>query len=273
MNFQHYDLGQRRGGEVVKINLRGASVNAQLLDSSALSSYRGGRSYRPTAGGHVTRSPATFVIPRTGRWHVVIDRGGYPGRWKSSVQILPGALPPAREVFRSTPVISSTAGEPADDMLAVEPPSLTRRWDVFICHATEDKTSVVRPLYGELVALDVDTWYDESELVMGDSIRRKIDHGLANSRFGVVVLSRAFFAREWPQRELDGLVTLETAGRQRILPIWHNISRDEITSYSPTLADKVAARTADATIAEIALAIAVKVGRAPAEDENAVPSA
>ncbi|MBK7976321.1 MAG: toll/interleukin-1 receptor domain-containing protein [Deltaproteobacteria bacterium] len=58
---------------------------------------------------------------------------------------------------------------------------------------------------------------------MGDSIRRRIDHGLVRSRFGIVVLSHAFFAKKWPQLELDGLAALEVAGRQRILPIWHGL--------------------------------------------------
>ena len=63
----------------------------------------------------------------------------------------------------------------------------------------------------------------------------------ARSRFGVVVLSGNFFAKQWPQRELDGLVAIETTlGRKVILPIWHNLSKQEICEYSPTLADLVA---------------------------------
>jgi hypothetical protein len=39
-------------------------------------------------------------------------------------------------------------------------------------------------------------WFDEFTLKVGDSLRRTIDHGLGYSRFGVVVLSPAFFAKE-----------------------------------------------------------------------------
>jgi len=91
-------------------------------------------------------------------------------------------------------------------------------------------------------------------------LRRKIDAGLRESRFGVVVLSHAFFAKNWPQHELDGLVTLELSGEQVILPLWHNISKDEVMDYSPTLADKVARRTSDATIQQIAEEIASVAG-------------
>lgn len=74
---------------------------------------------------------------------------------------------------------------------------------------------------------------------MGDSLRRSIDRGLANSRFGIVVLSPAFFAKEWPQRELDGLVAQEMGGRKVILPVWHNVTLDDVRRFSPTLADRV----------------------------------
>jgi TIR domain len=96
-------------------------------------------------------------------------------------------------------------------------------------------------------------WYDEFELRIGDSLRRKIDTGISRSRFGVVVLSRAFFAKNWPQYELDGLVTREMAGeRQIILPLWHEISKDEVMRHSPSLADKVALQTAVYSVQEIA---------------------
>ena len=91
---------------------------------------------------------------------------------------------------------------------------------------------------------------------LGDSLRRKIDAGLARSRFGVVVLSHSFFAKNWPQYELDGLVTREMTGEQVILPLWHRITKSEVIAQSPSLADKVARSTADFTIEEIAREIA-----------------
>ena len=95
-------------------------------------------------------------------------------------------------------------------------------------------------------------WYDEFELRIGDSLRRKIDRGLARSRFGVVVLSKAFFGKGWPNYELDGLVTKAVGGDQILLPIWHNITKQELISFSPSLADKLARSTATHTVQEIA---------------------
>jgi hypothetical protein len=64
---------------------------------------------------------------------------------------------------------------------------------------------------------------------------------LASSRFGVVVLSKAFFAKQWPQYELDGLVAREIEGTKVILPVWFGVTRSDVLKFSPTLADKVAA--------------------------------
>ena len=99
-------------------------------------------------------------------------------------------------------------------------------------------------------------WYDEFELRIGDSLRRKIDKGIASSRFGVVILSRNFFAKGWPNYELDGLVTKSIGGEQVILPVWHSISKNEVMAESPSLADRLARSTATYTIQEIAREIA-----------------
>ena len=114
-------------------------------------------------------------------------------------------------------------------------------WDVFISHAWEDKESFGRPLAKALEGEGLRVWFDEFTLHVGDSLRRSIDHGLTNSRYGVVILSLNFFAKEWPQKELDGLAAREVSGEKVILPVWHNITADQIRKYSPTLADRVAA--------------------------------
>lgn len=117
------------------------------------------------------------------------------------------------------------------------------QFDVFISHASEDKTEVARPLATLLIQAGLSVWLDESELSLGDSLRRNIDHGLAASRFGVVILSKAFFSKEWPQKELDALVAREDGKSKVILPIWHNLTQRDVASYSPLLADRLGART------------------------------
>ena len=113
-------------------------------------------------------------------------------------------------------------------------------WDVFISHASEDKDDFVRPLAEGLEQRGLRVWFDESTLKVGDSLRRSIDRGLTHSRFGIVVISKHFLNKEWPQRELDGLASREHDGVKVILPIWHNIDAEVVREASPMLADRVA---------------------------------
>ncbi len=112
-------------------------------------------------------------------------------------------------------------------------------WDVFISHASEDKAAFVGPLAMRLQERGLRVWYDNFTLTVGDSLRRSIDRGLGRSRYGVVVISPDFLKKEWPQKELDGLVAREVEGVKVILPVWHNINEPEVRAYSPTLADKL----------------------------------
>jgi hypothetical protein len=106
-------------------------------------------------------------------------------------------------------------------------------WDVFVSHATEDKVSFVEPLVRRLQK-HVKVWIDSTEIRPGDSIRRKMDYGLANSRWGVIVLSRNFFSpkKTWTQDELDGLFS---TNRTRIIPVRLRITRTFLAERSPFL--------------------------------------
>jgi hypothetical protein len=127
---------------------------------------------------------------------------------------------------------------------AAKPQAQIQTYDVFLSHASEDKDAIARPLYVALVARGLSVWFDEAVLKLGDSLRRKIDEGLSKCQYGIVILSPRFLSKQWPQRELDGLVARETAsGEKAILPIWHEIDRDGILTYSPPLADRFAGRS------------------------------
>jgi hypothetical protein len=125
-----------------------------------------------------------------------------------------------------------------------------------------DKDDLMRPLAHVLQTRGLSVWYDEFELRIGDSLRRKIDRGLASSRFGIVVLSKSFFGKGRTEYELDGLVTRALTGDQILLPVWHNVTKAEVVGYSPSLADRVARSTATHTVEEIAAEI-VDVIRTP----------
>lgn len=117
-----------------------------------------------------------------------------------------------------------------------------KSWDAFISHASEDK-ELVLSLGERLRAAGLRIWIDRQELQLGDSLSEKIDEGLAASRFGIVVFSPSFLAKRWPRQELNGLLAREESGQKVILPVWHDIDKEMLATYSPILADRVASRT------------------------------
>ncbi|ANI91107.1 DUF1883 domain-containing protein [Dietzia timorensis] len=255
MQHLYYDLKHQEKGATAVVTLD-KQANVQLMTASDYRSYKSGRRYN-YIGGLAKRSPARLGIPRSGHWYVVIDLGGHAGKVRAGVQVEPpprGNLPtlrqqssPARDVEVREPV------EPAGEALGGQ------TWDVFLSHATEDKESVAVPLRDALTRRGVRVWLDKTEIRIGDSLRRKIDEGIRSSRFGVVVLSPSFFAKGWTNHELDGLVTRTVAGEQTMLPIWHEVTADDVRGYSPSLADKLALNTAEVDIDEIAEQIAAAI--------------
>lgn len=248
MNFNYYDLGPLKANEIVEVTLSGSAANVRLMDGSNFNSYKNGRRHN-YYGGLVKRSPFRIKVPRYGRWYVTVDMQGLRGSTRSSVRVLPSSLPEVREAPLSS--VPTLIQQPQNDL----PPGTVsddKRYDVFVSHASEDKESVVRPLANALKGNGLDVWYDEFELKIGDSLRQKIDKGLSGSKFGIVVLSQSFLRKGWTNYELDGIVTRSMSGDQVLLPIWHNISKQEVIDYSPSLADKLARNTAMHTIEEIA---------------------
>lgn len=114
---------------------------------------------------------------------------------------------------------------------------------LFISHASEDKRDFVDSLKVRLREIGFDTWYDRDQLTLGDSLLHKIGEGLNECDFGVVVLSKNFFAKKWPRAELDGLFALETKERKVILPIWKDVTEADVKAFSPILAGRLGSRS------------------------------
>lgn len=127
-------------------------------------------------------------------------------------------------------------------------------YDVFVSHAWEDKEGFVDEFVAELEKLDIKVWYDKQRIKWGDSMRARIDDGLKKSKFGIAVISPDYIAdgKYWTKAELDGLFQLESVNGKMLLPIWHNITKQQVMNYSPIIASKLAMTTASMTADEIA---------------------
>jgi hypothetical protein len=145
-------------------------------------------------------------------------------------------------------------------------------WDVFISHAREDKSAVVEPLAEALRRAGLRVWIDVHEIVLGDSLTSKINDGLTTSKFGVVILSPDFLAKEWPRRELAALLAIEMKHGKRVLPVLHNLEFESILHDFPLLGDKLCVSTAagiEAVASEICRATGFGKDETPVEPSAA----
>ena len=85
MNFLHSEFELKRG-DVVEVTLD-SQANVMLLDSMNFSAYQRGDNNR-YYGGHAEKSPVRLTVPQSGKWHVVVDLGGYAGSVRAGVRVL-----------------------------------------------------------------------------------------------------------------------------------------------------------------------------------------
>ena len=92
--------------------------------------------------------------------------------------------------------------------------------DVFLCHASEDKETVVRPLAAAFRAAGISCWVDEIDIGWGESFTKKVGEGLTKSRYVIPVISQVFVGKPWPEYELDAALGMEAAGQEaKVLPL------------------------------------------------------
>lgn len=128
--------------------------------------------------------------------------------------------PEAQRAFRQIAEVLTEIG-PYIRFIAVGLKHLSpESWDVFICHASEEKENIVEPLYRHLDSAGIRCWYDRGEILWGDSIVAKINEGLGCSRFVIVVISPALLRKTWATKEMNAALSQEIdSGTTRVLPL------------------------------------------------------
>lgn len=90
---------------------------------------------------------------------------------------------------------------------------------VFISYSSKDVVFVGR-LAAELIKKRIKVWLDKFEMQAGDSLIDKIQDGLDNADFLVVVLSKNSVESQWCKKELNSILMEEIEEKQtRIIPI------------------------------------------------------
>lgn len=242
LQHQHYDLNHIEAGRIVEVALDGAA-NVRIMDHASYQDFKAGRKHG-FIGGYVKESPYRAAIPTGGHWHVVLDLGGQAGRLRSGVRVLQGQLAPVRTTSLAV-VPSLYIGKRGD----------ARAQDVFIVHVAEDK-AVVRTFAFALRKKGLRVSYDDFELDPEDSVYQKVNTGMENSCFGVVVVSRSLVKQGWVEGGIAQMAVKTFSGKQVLLPLWHDIMREEVLEFCADIANLESRNTAVNTFEEIAEDIA-----------------
>lgn len=117
----------------------------------------------------------------------------------------------------------------------------------FISHDSRDKDLVARDIALGLMARVCPVWYDEFSLKVGDRLRESIEKGLKECHRCILIVSKNFLANDgWTKSEFDSVFTREILERRDvILPVWHDVTVQEVYDYSPTLANRFAINWAE----------------------------
>ncbi|MEM7656302.1 MAG: TIR domain-containing protein [Bacteroidota bacterium] len=113
-------------------------------------------------------------------------------------------------------------------------------YDLFVSHALEDQISLTQPLVEALRAKGIRLWYSSENLQIGDTLSSEVNQAIRQSRYCLAIISPAFLDSWWMQQELDAFVALETDHRKRILPIWHQLTYEDVKDHLPLHAGRFA---------------------------------
>ena len=127
--------------------------------------------------------------------------------------------------------------------------------DVFLCHAWDDRSGAAKELHDLLESRGVSVWFSEKDVLLGSSLLREIDKGLAKSRVGIVLVTPAFLNRILgegiAEKELSALLA-----RDLLVPIVHNTTYDALRDVSPLLGSRSGLSTAEEPMTGVAAKLA-----------------
>lgn len=127
--------------------------------------------------------------------------------------------------------------------------------DVFLCHAWDDRKGAAKELHDLLESAGVSVWFSEKDVLLGATLLREIDKGLAKSRVGIVLVTPALLRRVQGEgiadKELSALLA-----RDLLVPIVHNTTYEALREVSPLLGSRSGLSTSEDTMANVAAKLA-----------------
>lgn len=138
----------------------------------------------------------------------------------------------------------------------------SKEYDVFISYVQSDSFDYVNKLETALTDRGIVTWRDKSDMQIGKSMTESIENALVKSKLAIVVLSPNYLQKYWTNFELNGIFSKQNlTGEQMILPIWNNVSAEDIGKKRPFLANLLAWNVSMDKVEDIASYIAEMLGK------------
>ena len=136
-------------------------------------------------------------------------------------------------------------------MNIIKQPQTPDKFDLFLCHAWDDRKGAAKELFDKLTNNGISVWFSEKNLQLGTNMLREIDKGLAKSRAGIVLVTPAFLNRIKAEGVADKELSALLA-KDRLIPIVHNTTYDELRNVSPLLGSRSGLDTSEETMDEVA---------------------
>lgn len=127
--------------------------------------------------------------------------------------------------------------------------------DVFLCHAWNDRRGAAKELHDLLESRGVSVWFSEKDVLLGTSLLREIDKGLAKSKVGVVLVTPALL-RRLPEESIADKELSALLARERLVPIVHDTTYEALREVSPLLGSRSGLSTSEDPMADIATKVA-----------------
>lgn len=157
-----------------------------------------------------------------------------------------------KEFLKQHTELSSQLNELSSDIKQSVDKKEIVEFDVFLSHSSLDKEEYVSELSDKLEDKELIVFEDVKVFEIGQSQTDMMNMGILNSRFVVVFLSPNFIKSGWSAYEFKSFLNREiNEKRIIILPIWHNVSHEDVQNYNPYLVDKFALDTKKYSMNEI----------------------
>ncbi|PWE34996.1 TIR domain protein [Pelagicola sp. LXJ1103] len=202
---------------------------------------RGYRSYSPSFSSRPSYSSSGYA-----------SGGGSSGGGSSSGRSKPSWSPSGSSVGYTTAEVRALT--PVRRSVEARTPPPDPR-DVFLCHAWDDRAGAAKQLHDLLEALDVSVWFSEKDVLLGSTLLREIDKGLAKSRVGVVLVTPALLERLQGEGIADKELSVLLA-TDLLVPVVHDTTYEALRDVSPMLASRSGLSTAEGAMANVAAKLA-----------------